>query len=604
MNMKDKSFSRYYSLACIGVLVASYYPLSMGIRVITDMIVDGAVLKENYPKYIIPYTPMCIAIIIGVFLMPLCIKLFKRFALAGGASIATGIFFALELLFEQKVLVSTAEAVTKLEDWQMFMCYVPPEGWGETVTTYKTQTAVDILMGDYNPAFKLHFYIISVVLIVTILNCLYGFGQIKKNGDKKRLTSLILQSVCSLTFLGLCILACFTAFWRDGSIHVSPLSASLMTVFFVLLGVTFGVFTGSLLLGKRQIVSVVIPSVVASCMTLVMYIGEMVLLNGHLYRMGTGILFDSLPGIVFAPIDLLIILLSGCITALVFTLMNTSSRTKKQVVAISVICTAFVLGVFLALLLGGTNRIDTLDETNGAVQLTEKTSDMTESCYEVSAYLPGTDFSSIGQELKTKIAQEWETYSGMSEMQRLASSKLWGLVYIQADTWEECEKVIGTDVSNPLESIDGLYKINYFGRAHLLSTPVKHIQITANSTLTSDRSVSDMSITAGYNTDDNGFGIGITLSATLCADAGMHTTGSVSNGYATYDEDIVVTGSGIPVLIITTDEMNNNGYYNGDYFEPTAYWVQDNVFYSLRVFGDEAEKAEIQAILERILEDV
>ena len=44
--------------------------------------------------------------------------------------------------------------------------------------------------------------------------------------------------------------------------------------------------------------------------------------------------------------------------------------------------------------------------------------------------------------------------------------------------------------------------------------------------------------------------------------------------------------------------------YNGDYFDPTAYWVQDNVFYSLRVFGDEAEKAEIQAILERILEDV
>ena len=112
-------------------------------------------------------------------------------------------------------------------------------------------------------------------------------------------------------------------------------------------------------------------------------------------------------------------------------------------------------------------------------------------------------------------------------MQRLASSKLWGLVYIQTETWEECEKVIGMDVSNPLESIDWLYKINYFGRFHVLSTPVKHIQITANSTLTSDRSVSDMSITAGYNTDDNGLGIGITLSATLCANAGTHTTGSV-----------------------------------------------------------------------------
>lgn len=176
------------------------------------------------------------------------------------------------------------------------------------------------------------------------------------------------------------------------------------------------------------------------------------------------------------------------------------------------------------------------------------------------------------------------------------------MVGIQTETWEECEKVIGMDISNPLESIDWLYKINYFGRFTALSTPVKHIKITTNTTLTSGGSVSDMSITAGYNTDDNGLGIGITLSATLCADAGMHTTGSVSNGYATYDEDTVVTGSGIPVLIITTDERNNNGYYNGDYFDPTVYWVKDNVFYSLRVIGDEAEKAEIQAILERILE--
>lgn len=320
--MKNKSFNRYYLLSCISVLIVSYYPLSMGVRVITDMIVNGTVLKENYPKYIIPYTPMSIAIIVGVLLMPLCIKLFKKFALAGGASIATGIFFAIELLFERKVVVSTAETVTKLEDWQMFMCYVPPEGWGETITTYKTQTAVDILMGDYNPAFKLHFYIISVVLIITILNCLYGFGQMVKNGDKKRLKSLILQSVCSLSFLGLCILACFTAFWRDGSIQVSPLSATLMAVFFILLGITVGVFVGSFLFGKRKLVSIWIPSIVASVMTHLMYIGEMILLNGHLYNLGTGFIFNSIPGIILAPVDLLIIVASGCITALIFTLLN------------------------------------------------------------------------------------------------------------------------------------------------------------------------------------------------------------------------------------------------------------------------------------------
>ena len=332
--MKNKAFNRYYLLSCLGVLIASYYPLSMGVRVITDMLVNGTVMKENYPKYIIPYTPISVAIIAGVLLMPLFIKVFKRFAFAGGAAVATGIFFGSELLLEQKVVVSTAETVTKLEDWQMFMCYVPPEGWGETVTTYKTQTAVDILMGDYNPAFKLHFYIISVVLIITILNCSYGFGQMIKNGDKKRFKSLILQSVCSLVFLGLCILACFTAFWRDGSIQVSPLSASLMTVFFILLGVTLGMFLGSFLLGKRKLVSIWIPAISSSVMTLLMYIAEMFLLNGHLYSFGSGVIFDGLPIIVLAPIDLLVILLSGCITGLVFVWLNNdrdcAKRTKKN----------------------------------------------------------------------------------------------------------------------------------------------------------------------------------------------------------------------------------------------------------------------------------
>ncbi len=328
--MKSKQFNRYYLFSCLGALIASYYPLSMGVRVITDMLVNGTVMKENYPKYIIPYTPISVAIIIGVLLMPLFIRLFKRFAFAGGAISATGIFFGLEWLFEQKVVVSTAETVTKLEDWQMFMCYVPPEGWGETITTYKTQTAVDILMGDYNPAFKLHFYIISVVLIITILNCLYGFGQMVKNGDKKRLKSLILQSVCSLSFLGLCILACFTAFWRDGSIQVSPLSATLMAVFFILLGVTVGVFVGSFLLGKRKLVSILIPSIVSSVMTFLMYIGEMFLLNGHLYNFGSGIIFNSIPGIVFAPIDLLIIVASGCVTALIFSLLNRKNSNSTE----------------------------------------------------------------------------------------------------------------------------------------------------------------------------------------------------------------------------------------------------------------------------------
>ena len=598
--MKNKRFIGYYLFSCIGVLIASYYPLSMGVRVITDMIVDGTVLKENYPKYIIPYSPICIAIIIGVILMPLCIKLLKKFALVGGGLVSTGIFFALELLFEHKVIVSTAENVVKLADWQMAMCYVHPEGWGETVTTYKTQTAVDILMGEYNPAFKLHFYIISVVLIITILNCIYGFGQIIKTGKKNRLKSLILQSVCSFMFLGLCILACFTAFWRDGSIQVSPLSATLMTLFFVLLGVTLGVFVGSFLLGKRKLVSIFIPSVVASAMTLLMYVGEMMLLNGHLYRLGTGFIFNDIPGIVLAPIDLLIIIISGFITAYVFYLINCGqgcSKNKKIIFTLGIVGFAVVLALILVFGNGGNSEAQV---AFGSVKFIDEKSDEIESSYKVEAELPKTDFSSIGKTLEEKIAQSWETYDGMTETQRPLSSTLWGVVEVQADNWSECEDIIGFSINNPLESITWLSKSEYFGMESTAPTmPAKHIKINANAA-TPDRKLSSISITSGYNID----GVRVTLSATLIAVSNKYTTDSVTNGYATYEQETVNTGSGAPVLVVITDETNNTGYYNGDYFDPTAYWVENNVFYTLRVIGDEADKSNIQDILYRILNEI
>lgn len=66
---------------------------------------------------------------------------------------------------------------------------------------------------------------------------------------------------------------------------MSPLSAVLMSLFFVLLGVTVRVFVCSFLLGKRKFVSIWVPSIVASVMALLMYIGEMILLHGHLYSL-------------------------------------------------------------------------------------------------------------------------------------------------------------------------------------------------------------------------------------------------------------------------------------------------------------------------------
>lgn len=309
-------FWKYWTLSMIGLLVASFYPLYMGVRVVSDMVREGTVLGENYPKYIIPYTPISLAVIAAVLLMPLFLRYARKLALLAASAISLGVFFLSELLLESKVIVTTTVKTT-LESWQMFMCYVPPE-------SYETRTwrAVDVLIGDYSPAFKMHFYIISVVLIITLINSVYGFAQMLLSGNKSRLKALVIQAAASIMFLGFCILACFTAFFRDGEITVSAVSALLMSLFFILLGVTGGSYIASFLFGKRRTISVLLPSIAASIVTLVMYIGEMILLSGHLYRFGSGFIFNGIAGIVLAPVDIAIIILPGCIVTALFKKMN------------------------------------------------------------------------------------------------------------------------------------------------------------------------------------------------------------------------------------------------------------------------------------------
>lgn len=312
--MENKTFRKYYLFSLLGVLLASCYPIYMGISVIVDMIRYGTVYAENYPKYIIPYTPIALALLVCVALIPVALKYFEKYALLFGTVISTVLFFVFEFILERAVTVTrTVTGIfSTLEDWQMFMCYVPPNSFEE-----RTWTEVDVLMGEYSPAFKLHFYIISIVLIISILNCFYGFAKMIHTGDKSRRKSLVIQSVASGAFLGMCIWACFTAFYRNGDIQVSALSAVLMSVFFALFGVTVGIYIESFTLNKKPLLSVWLPSVSAAVVTLVMYIGEMILLSGHLYRFGDGFFFAGIPGIVLAPVDIVVILGSGVMTAII-----------------------------------------------------------------------------------------------------------------------------------------------------------------------------------------------------------------------------------------------------------------------------------------------
>ena len=312
--MENKAFRNYYLFSILGVLLASCYPIYMGISVMVDMIRYGTVYAENYPKYIIPYTPIAISLLVGVALIPIATKYFKKYALLGATTISTGIFFVSDFLFERIITVTRTltGAFAQLKDWQLALCAVTPE-----VFESGKLTEVDILMGEYSPAFKLHFYIISIVLILSILNCFYGFAKMIHTGDKSRCKSLTIQSIASGAFLGMCIWACFTAFYRNGDIKVSALSAILMSAFFVLFGVTVGIYVASFTLNKKPLLSVWLPSISATIVTLVMYIGEMILLSGHLYRLGDGFFFAGIPGIVLAPVDIVVIIASGVVAAII-----------------------------------------------------------------------------------------------------------------------------------------------------------------------------------------------------------------------------------------------------------------------------------------------
>lgn len=308
--MTDRKYRLFWVFSFLGILAVCCYPIQMGVKVILRMSAEGSIPVEEYPKYVIPYSPIAAALIAGVVLMPAFQR--KRKGLAPGGVLALAVFFLAERLMETKILVRTEELVP-LEGWQMSLCYIPPE-------QYQTRTweAVDVLLGGYSPAFKLHFYLISVLIILSILNCIYGFGNAVRRKTKISRKLLTVQALTSASFLGMCIWACFTAFYRGGEITVSALSAVLMTIFFVLMGVNAGVFAASCIPENSVTLSAgILPATVAVLITSAMYAGEMILLNGNLYRFGHGFFFSGICGNGLSPSDIAVIILSGAITWLI-----------------------------------------------------------------------------------------------------------------------------------------------------------------------------------------------------------------------------------------------------------------------------------------------
>jgi hypothetical protein len=309
----------YYLLSLALVFLMSFYPLFMGVQLLGEYFTAGKVDAASYPKYVIPYTPIAIALILSVILMPLAVKLCRKFALLAMSIFGTGVFLLSEILFEQVTVFSIKEGFADVGSWQTYLCTATAQVI-ETIE-YK-ETIGKALTERYSPMFKLHFYLIAILIVLSVIGVVYSFGKMVRDKNYGKKKPLIIQAAAVCVYIGLCIFACFTAFYRTGEINISALSSWLMSIFFIVFGFTAGVYLGSLLYFRKLLVSRIVPAVVAAVVTFVMYVGELVLMGGVLFKFGEGFVFEPIGGCPFALIDLFVIVIAGAFTYLVLFLIS------------------------------------------------------------------------------------------------------------------------------------------------------------------------------------------------------------------------------------------------------------------------------------------
>lgn len=301
-----QKYRNFYFISLAVITALSAYPIYMGISTFSDFLTIGYIEQSDYPKYLIPYAPMCIAMILSAAVMPIFLRFCKKLSLLLTSAIGIGLFLALERFFEQIKVVIGYESVP-VQSWQLGLCMATPE---------VLEAIGDPIYAENDPAFKVHFYIIAAVMILGVLGLLYGYSRLFLENKKELKRSLIAQTLSVTLFIALCVVACLTAFFRNGTLNISPLSAFLTGLFFVVFGMTFGIYTASFLVSKGKI-GVILPAITASLMTLVMYIGELMLMDGKLFILGNGPFFAPLSPLPFSACDILLILAAGMLTALI-----------------------------------------------------------------------------------------------------------------------------------------------------------------------------------------------------------------------------------------------------------------------------------------------
>jgi len=154
--------SKHYLISLASVLILSLYPLYMGIIMLSSYITDSGIKTADYPKYIIPYTPICVSVLLCTLILPLMLKKCRSIASPMISGLGIMFFLVLEVLFESiPVFLGTSNR-------RVFDEIIRGN------LQYRISDAV-FEMKDmrYNNALDLHVYIISVLAVVTVLRIIY-----------------------------------------------------------------------------------------------------------------------------------------------------------------------------------------------------------------------------------------------------------------------------------------------------------------------------------------------------------------------------------------------------------------------------------------------
>lgn len=312
-----KHILKTYLLTLAILLALSAYPIIMGFKIIFLQFRDGSVGPGDYARYVIPYTAICLSVLIAAALHPLLIRL-KRWALPVATVLALGLFTGIELMMEG-IAIHSPEIESAVQ-MQLFSCVYTPD-------------AVIAFQGIYNDTYKLHYFLVSFIMVALVVSVVYGFGKLC-SGQLVRRAPQVLQTMAAVLFVGLCVFANLTGFYRLPSPVQPPISGLLTGLFFVVLGASAGIYAGSFVLGRKGLVPIGLPAAVSFAVCITMYWGEYLML-GSLYRFGSGTFYEALPGIVLAPADILVVLLSGVAAAAAMAIARCTSGGANAVIGTS-----------------------------------------------------------------------------------------------------------------------------------------------------------------------------------------------------------------------------------------------------------------------------